>query len=89
METYGSLIFVAGGDDVSAYLRKNFYAAFNAFDIRCTDERHRNFSELPELLFGVKTSKLAAIRIAPYANEPTEKVPQMDKFTNTTRIIRI
>ena len=22
-------------------------------------------------------------------SEPTEKVPQMDKFTNTTRIIRI
>ena len=31
------LIFVAGGDDVSAYLRKNFYAAFNALDMRCTD----------------------------------------------------
>ena len=25
----------------------------------------------------------------PVAKEPTEKVPQMKKFTNTTRIIRI
>ena len=28
-------------------------------------------------------------RLAREFNEPTEKVPQMNKFTNTTRIIRI
>ena len=37
-----------------------------------------------------RTSKTICLAVTPALKaEPTEKVPQMDKFTNTTRIIRI
>ena len=42
-----------------------------------------------EVLIDKEDFKGRSLSLAPARREPTEKVRQMDKFTKTTRIIRI